>query len=269
MTVSLLKQMMAATALATMAAGPIAAQQSDVAPGAPMTDGYILGTGDVIEVGVVGDTQGASRVQIQTDGSIQLPLIGTIKAGGTSLLQLRAMVVQALKSGGYYTNPAVNVTIVTYASRYVTVLGEVGTPGAVPIDRAYRVSDILARVGGTKASGAKLLKLRRANGQELSLEISKIATGGPDEDPLVAPGDKLFVPTAQTFYISGQVTRAGNYAVDDGLTLRKAIAVAGGLTQLGSNKKVKLIRDGKEIKGYDLEGPIQIGDVIEVGERFF
>ncbi|QGP80137.1 capsular biosynthesis protein [Sphingobium sp. CAP-1] len=252
-----------------MTAGPVAAQQSEMVPGAPMTEGYILGTGDTVEIGVVGDSQPAARVQIQADGSIQLPFIGTIQAGGKSVLQLRGVVAQALKQGGYYTNPAVNVTIVTYASRYVTVLGEVGAPGAVPIDRAYRVSDILARVGGTKTSGAKLLKLTRANGQQMSLDISKIATGGPDEDPLVAPGDKLYVPTAQTFYISGQVSRAGNYAVDDGLTLRKAIAVAGGLTQLGSAKKVKVIRDGKEMKSYDLEGPIQIGDVIEVGERFF
>ncbi|MFC3441157.1 SLBB domain-containing protein [Sphingobium rhizovicinum] len=269
MTVSLLKHMMAATAMLAVTAGPVAAQQQDMVAGTPMTEGYILGTGDVVEIGVVGDSQGPARVQIQTDGSIQLPLVGTIKAGGTSLLQLRGIVADALKRGGYYTNPAVNVTVVTYASRYVTVLGEVGTPGAVPIDRAYRVSDILARVGGTKTSGAKLLKLRRANGQELTLDISKIATGGPDEDPLVAPGDKLFVPTAQTFYISGQISRAGNYPVDDGLTLRKAIAVAGGLTQLGSNKKVKVIRDGKELKNYNLEAPIQIGDVIEIGERFF
>ncbi|WP_292960621.1 SLBB domain-containing protein [Novosphingobium sp. UBA1939] len=269
MNASLLKQVLAATAAAAMGASPVLAQQAPMAPGALMTEGYILGTGDIIEVVVVGDTQGPARVQIQTDGTIQLPLVGTVHAGGTSVLQLRDMIGQALKKGGYYTNPAINVTIVNYASRYVVVLGEVSQPGMVPIDRAYRVSDILARVGGVKTSGAKLLKLRRADGKELSLDISKIAIGGPDEDPLVAPGDKLFVPTAQTFYISGQISRPGNYAVDDGLTLRKALAVAGGLTQLGSNKKVKVIRDGKELKHYDLDAPIQIGDVIEVGERFF
>ncbi|MCJ2180049.1 SLBB domain-containing protein [Novosphingobium album (ex Hu et al. 2023)] len=245
------------------------AQAQPTAEVGAMTNGYVLGPGDVIEVAVVGGSEGPMRVQIQSDGSILLPLIGNVGAGGKTVLQLRDAISSALKSGGFYTTPAVNVTIVTYASRYVTVLGEVAQPGAVPIDRAYRVSDILARVGGIRGSNAKIVKLRRADGAELSLDIAKIATGGPDEDPFVAPGDKIFVPTAQTFYVLGQVGRPGNYPVEDGMTLRKALAVAGGITQLGSMKKVKVTRGGTELKNYDLDAPIEIGDVIEVGERFF
>lgn len=267
MQVKLMKTIAAlASGIACLAMGVAQAQTAPEA--AAMVDGYVLGSGDVIEVAIVGGSEGPMRVQIQTDGSILLPLIGNISAGGKTVLQLRDTIGSALKSGGYYTTPAVNVTIVTYASRYVTVLGEVGQPGAVPIDRAYHVSDILARVGGIR-SGAKIVKIRRAEGTELSLDVAKIATGGPDEDPLVAPGDKIFVPTAQTFYVLGQVGRPGNYPVEDAMTLRKALAVAGGITQLGSKKKIKVTRAGTELKNYDLDAPIQIGDVIEVGERFF
>ncbi|MCT2398408.1 SLBB domain-containing protein [Novosphingobium mangrovi (ex Huang et al. 2023)] len=256
-----------AMGVACLAAG--LAQAQPVPPPPAMAEGYVLGPGDMIEVSVVGGNEGPMRVQIQSDGSILLPLIGNVTAGGKTVLQLRDDISTALQAGGFYTTPAVNVTIVTYASRYVTVLGAVAQPGAVPIERAYHVSDILARVGGVKDGSAKIVKIRRADGTELSLDIAGIATGGPDEDPIVAPGDKIFVPTAQTFYALGQVTRPGNYAVEEGMTLRKALAVAGGLTQLGSKKKVKVIRDGKELEHVGLDDPIEIGDVIEVGERFF
>lgn len=238
------------------------------APLAPL-EGYVLGPGDVVEVSIAGDGQPASRVQIQTDGTIQLALIGSVQASGNTLLALRDRIAAALKAGGYYTNPAVNITIVNFASRYVVVLGDVGQPGTVAMDRAYRVSDILSRVGGVKSGTARVLKLRRATGEELTLDIGQIAMGGPNEDPQVQPGDKLFVPSAQTFYISGQVNRPGTYALDSGLTLRKALAVAGGVTQLGSVKKAKVIRNGKEVKNFDLDAPLELGDVVEVGERFF
>jgi polysaccharide export outer membrane protein len=234
-----------------------------------LAEGYVLGPGDIIEVSVAGDGQVASRVQIQSDGMIQLALIGAVQASGRTVVELRDRIANALKSGGYFTNPAVNITVVNFASRYVVVLGDVNQPGTVPMDRAYHVSDILARVGGVKSGGAKVLKLRRATGEELILDVNLIATGGQNEDPLVQPGDKLFVPSAQTFYISGQVNRPGTYPLDEKLTLRKALAVAGGVTQLGSAKKAKVIRNGKELKNFDLDAPLELGDVVEVGERFF
>lgn len=247
----------------------LAAPQPSADARAVQPEAYVLGPGDSLEISIAGDSQPATRVQIQTDGTIQLALIGSVHAGGLSVVQLRDMITQSLKKGGYYTNPAVNITIVNYASRYVVVLGEVAQPGMVPIDRAYHVSDVLARVGGVKSGGTKIVKLRHATGEEQSLDLDRIATGGPAEDPLVTPGDKLFVPAAQTFYILGQVNRPGNYTVDDGLTLRKALAVAGGVTLLGSKKKIKLVRKGKEYKNVDLDSPVEVGDVIEIGERFF
>ena len=257
-----------------MMTSPLLAQTAPIAkpttgPIAVPNESYVLGAGDIIEITIVGGVEPPMRVEVQADGTIQMAMIGTVQAGGKTLLQLRDAIGQALIRGGFYARPAVNISIVTYASRYVVVLGQVNQPGTVPIDRPYRVSDVLARVGGVKDANVNLLKLRRAAGDELTLDVSAIATGGPKEDPMVAPGDKIFVPEAQTFYISGAVTRPGNYPVEAELTLRKALAIAGGLTQLGSSKKVKVIRNGKELKKYKLDDPIMMDDVIEIGERFF
>ncbi len=249
--------------------GALLAQAKGVAAAAPADADYILGTGDVIEVAVLGRDDYRARVRVQTDGSVQLPLIGSIPATGRTTLQLRDQVRQALRSGGYFSNPVVSVEVTTFSSRYVTVLGEVAQPGLVPIDRGYRVSEIIARVGGVKDTATDAVTLRRANGTEQQLPIVALATGGPAEDPVVNPGDKLFVAQAKSFYIYGQVTAPGNYRLDPDMTLRKAIARGGGLTESGSEKRAKLYRDGQEIKRYKLNDPIQPGDVVVVGERFF
>ncbi len=258
---------------AQTAAGRTAATAPAQAADAPVPTtadtGYILGTGDVIEVTVVGREDYKARVRVQTDGTVALPLIGSLTATGKTTLQLSAEIVKALKAGGYYEKPVISVEIASYSSRYVTVLGEVGSPGLVPIDRAYRVSEILARVGGAKPSAADDVTLRRATGEELTLPIVTLATGGAKDDPYVNPGDKLFLASAKTFYIYGSVAAPGVYKVDTDMSLRKALARGGGLTPSGSEKRVKVFRNGQEMKKVDLNAPVEPGDVVVVGERLF
>ncbi len=241
------------------------------APASPVTlnDGYVLGVGDVVQVSVLGRAEYDVRAQVQTDNTIQLPYIGNISATSKTILQLRDEVRQKLLSGGYYSDPAVNVSVVTYASRYVIVLGEVGSPGIVPIDRAYRMSEIIARAGGSKGGAVDEITLTRANGQIINLSMQAVATSADDADPIVNPGDKVYVAPPKTYYIYGQVASPGNYTIDRGMTLQKAIARSGGLGSLGSIHRITITRDGKEIKKFPLSGVIQDGDVIVIGERFF
>ncbi len=234
-----------------------------------LNDGYVLGPGDVVDVTVLGRAEFNPRVQIQSDGTLQLPFLGTFKAADLTVLQFREKVRRALMAGGFYADPVVNVAVSTYASRYVVVLGEVGQPGLVPIDRSYRVSEILARVGGARDTGSDYITVRRSSGDELKLDLRKIAMGGPEEDPVVNPGDKLYVPKAETYYIYGQINSPGTYKIETNMTLRMALAQGGGLTSMGSEGRVKIYRSGQEIKRFSPSGLIKNGDVIVVGERFF
>ncbi len=256
-----------APAVPPPAAGVTAATPD--ADAGPLSEGYVLGVGDVIEVNLVGRTDFQARVQIQADGTARLPLVGDMRAADRTVLQFREDVHRALIDGGFYTSAQVAVTVATYASRYVTVLGEVGTPGLVPVDRAYHVSEILARVGGTRPTGADEIILRRENGEEITLLIRDVAIGGDATDPIVNPGDKLFVATAAQYFIYGQVNAPGSYKVERSMSLRMALARGGGLTQLGSESRVKVFRDGVELRKFDPSAPIKGGDVIVVGERFF
>jgi polysaccharide export outer membrane protein len=259
--------------LAQLAApGALAAQQSAAPPAqqnaAPDEPDYILGPGDVIEVDILGSSDFKTRARIRSDGTIALPFLKNVAAQGETPTSFAQSVAGSLAGGGYYVSPIVSVEVVSYASRYVIVLGAVGQPGLHPIDRNYRVSEIIARAGGIRDNAADELTLVKATGQELKLGFQGIATGGGDKDPLVAAGDKIFVPLAQNFYIYGQVNAPGEYPLKGEMTLRKAIGRSGGLTASGSDKRISVFRAGQKMK-LELDGPISAGDVIVVGERFF
>ena len=257
---------------APTASAPVAAPAAAAATGgaASLTDGYVLGPGDILEIGVIGRQDYQARVQVQIDGTIQLPLINDVAAANRTVLQLRSEIKAKLVAGGYFTDTAaVAVNIASYASRYITVLGEVGQPGLVPIDRAYHLSEIIARVGGTKPSASDDIVLTHADGGTQTLNLVQVATGSDAQNPLVTPGDRIFIATAPQYYIYGQVNAPGSYRIDRGMSLRMALARGGGLTSQGSERRIKLIRNGEELRGVDPNAPIQPGDTIVVGERFF
>jgi len=261
-----------------MLAVPVAAQTATQSPAqaaapalaAPVTlnDGYVIGVGDVVEIAVLGREEFKPRVQVQVDGTVQLPYLHSVMASNLTVIQLRERVAKLLRDGGYYVDPVVSVTVVSFASRYVTVLGEFAAPGLVPVDRAYRVSEILARAGGAKPSASDELVLRRAGGEEIILPIELLSRGGPADDPMVQPGDKLFIGAAPNFYIYGQVNAPGAYRVERGMTLRMALARGGGLTERGSTNRLSVFRNGKQVR-VTLDAVLQGGDTVVVGERFF
>lgn len=236
---------------------------------APVTDeGYILGAEDVVQVDVLGRSDFSVKSKVGTDGKIQLPLLGAIPASNRTVLQLRNEIRAALQKGGFFTQPIVEVQIASYASRYVTVLGAVATPGLIPVDRAYRLSEILARVGGVRESGADYLTVRTKTG-ERNYAIKDLATGNESLDPFVQPGDKIYSPTADIFYIQGQVKAPGTFRLTPKMTLSMALARGGGITDLGSSSSIKITRNNAEMRVRDLNAEILPNDIIDVGEGWF
>jgi len=230
--------------------------------------GYRIGADDVIEVDVLGQSDFKTRARVRSDGTVTLPYLGNVPVVGETAVSLADKLAAQLRAGGYYAKPIVSVEILGFVSNYVVVLGEVGTAGLQPIDRGYRVSEIIARAGGMKPSAGETVTLTHADGTTEKLIFEKLASGSTSDDPVVKPGDKIFVPTAERFYIYGQVNAPGVYAIRSDMTLRRALGQGGGLTPSGSQKKVKVFRNGEERK-MNLDELLQPGDVIVVGERAF
>jgi polysaccharide biosynthesis/export protein len=257
-----------ATSAQSTSPAPAAAQ-----PTGPVDSGYLLGVGDIVEVSLVGRADFAgSRARIATDGTILLPMIGAVHAADRTVLELADDVRRALIKGQFYSDPVVRAEVVGISSRYATVLGAVGNPGLLPLDRNYRLSEILAKIGGRTGAGADYVLLTRATGGPTErYYINKLASGGGDQDPVVKSGDKIFIPNveAEVFYISGQVNKPGTYPVTEGMTVRRALAEGGGVTENGSENKFKIIRDGKPLKSVKLEDSVKPGDILTFGERLF
>ena len=245
-------------------------------PSAPSTQaaqdaaaGYVLGADDVVEVTVLGQPEFATRARVRANGTIQLPFIGEQKVQGETALSLAPKIAERLRAGGYYAKPVVNIEIASFASRYVVLLGAVAQPGLQPVDRSYRLSEVIARAGGIRETGADFVTLTRADGTQQNYPFEKLAAGGPQDDPAISPGDKIFVPEADLFYIYGQINAPGVYPIRGGeMSVRKAVARGGGFTPAGSAKRIKLFRGGEETKT-DLDAVLKAGDVLVVGERAF
>ncbi|MBI1198445.1 MAG: hypothetical protein GC203_11340 [Phenylobacterium sp.] len=258
--------LVAQTAQAQQATAQSAPSGPTVAEGA--SSAYVLGRDDTIEVSLVGTGGFNARVRVQADGQIQLPLIGKVAAADRTTEEVADDIAKQLKDGGFFSNPIVSVEVVGYASRYVVVLGAVNSPGLVPINRPYHLSEILARVGGVRDGAADYVTVRSEKGDERRILVRDIATGGLEQDPLVAAGDKIYVPNAELFYIYGQVNSPGGYPVTSHMTARQAIASGGGLTESGTDHGLTVNRAGKKMK-IELGDNILPGDVIYVKERLF
>jgi len=237
--------------------------------GSETSSGYILGRDDVIAVGLLGRNDWGGRARVQVDGTIQLPLVGKITAAEKTTSELAEVIRKALQTGGYYADPIVNIEVVSFASRYVTVLGAFGRSGLVPMNRPYRLSELLANVGGVREGAADYIIVRSLDGQEKHYSIRDLATGDLSQDPYVKAGDKLYAPQADLFYVYGAVKAPGVFPITSGeLTLRMALVRAGGVTDQGSDKKAEVTRGGKTLT-LDPTAKILPGDVIFIKEKLF
>ncbi|KAB7648927.1 polysaccharide biosynthesis/export family protein [Polymorphobacter fuscus] len=231
--------------------------------------GYVLGPDDTVQVVVYGQSEFNITTRIKSDGTIVMPLIGSVKAAGRTNLSLAAAITDALTKGGLLKSPIVNVEIMNYLSKSVNVAGKVAQPGIIPLDRPYRVLEALLKAGWVNDAGATYIYLRRPGQEEMRLDVEDLVRGGPDKDLLLRGGDTLFVPDADLAFLTGQINKPGGFAVLPNMTIRQAIAAAGGVTASGSSNKVGLIRGNAKEVDVDTNQIVQKNDVIVVKERLF
>jgi len=272
--------LVAVLAIAMPVASPMAGQGAAAqTPGVPMAppppgpavnpDAYVLGVNDEVEITVFGRSDTKVNTRIAEDGTVTFPFIGNVRARGETPRTLAAMIAGRLKAGGYFTNPIVNVDVKSFISNSVTVFGNVNTPGVLPLDRPLTLAMMIARAGGVRADAATYAVLRHADGQPEQKIYFADLTDVSGSGVSMRPGDTIFVPIADQFFVYGQVNSPGQFAIQTGMTVRQALARAGGPTLGGSEKKVSLYRNGKLMKKIPLDELVQPNDVLRVGERLF
>jgi polysaccharide biosynthesis/export protein len=236
-----------------------------------------MGPGDQISVQVYGEPDMSSTVYVSDGGGISLPLVGTVAVGGLSPVEAAERVEKALKDGQFLNEPHVAITVIQGRSQRVTVLGEVKKPGRYPIDPNTNIFDLLAEAGGIAETGAQVIYIQRrqADGTETRLPIDLKAFGAspPSGSATLQPGDQIFVPVAEKFYIYGEVANPNEYRIEPGMTVTQAIARAGGVTIRGSARRVDIKREDKDHKFNTWRAkpdePVLSNDVIHVKESIF
>jgi len=239
---------------------------------------YKLGAGDTVRITAYNNADLTTEARIAEDGSIPFPLLGRVTLAGLTKSGAEQKLSQQLTEGGFLRQAAINLTVLEYRSQQVSVLGAVGKPGKYPISSATTVLDILAEAGGIAENGSSVVRLVRRNGNgestqhEVDLNRAMVA-GNVEADLAVTNGDVIFVAEQPVFYIYGQVQKPGAYPVKQAMTMRQAIATGGGLTEKGTERRLRVSRKNKsgklEVYRAELTDLVAPGDVLQVKEAWF
>jgi polysaccharide biosynthesis/export protein len=253
---------------------------------APSSPEYVVGAQDVLNVTVFGEADISKRYTVDADGTIDFPFIGRVRAAGQTLRQVQDSLVKKLGSG-FLVNPQIAIEVAEFKSQSIFITGEVRSPGAYPIKGNMTIVEALALAGPTQTASNEVVVVRPKNPAEHSgpllpgngesaettkVNIRDLQSGNFSLNILLQPGDTVFVPKAETFFVTGYVRSPGSFVYEPGMQVLQAIALAGGLTERGSNRGMKIMRtvDGRqETVDAKMTDLIKPGDTIVVRQRFF
>jgi polysaccharide export outer membrane protein len=222
---------------------------------------YTLGPGDEINISALDvEEMKAGPTRIDMQGAIRLPLIGKVQAAGLTPSELESVIKKELKV--YVKEPDVIVTLLTFRSQPVMVLGSVTNPGTHQLEGRKTLFEVISAVGGIKPdAGHKILITRQkewgriplpgciedVTGQFFVAEVSiksVMDAKNPVENVQVKPRDVITVPKGEVIYVVGAVKKAGGFALGDArsMTVLQALAMADGLDKLAAPKNARIMR---------------------------
>ena len=237
-----------------------------------------LGAGDTVRIQVFQNPDLTLETHIQESGDVTYPLVGTVHLAGLTVPQAEKLVSAALKTGGFMQQPQVNITQVQARRKQLSVLGQVLKPGLYTLDFSNtHLSDVLAQAGGIGPGGGDtVIVMGQRQGKPVRQEIDVAAMylqGNTSNDILMAAGDVVYVNRAPVFYIYGEAQRPGSFRIERNMTFMQALATAGGPTQRGTEKQLRVRRQGSDGKWMELTPEltdlVQADDVIFVRESLF
>ncbi|TDG13028.1 polysaccharide export protein [Seongchinamella unica] len=164
---------------------------------------------------------------------------------------LLAAVGQAQEAGGYTLNAGDSIRIYVYGEPDLTFENLlVGQNGRI----SYPFLGELTVAGKTAA------------------QVQQALSDGLKPDYLIDPRVSVSVVKYRPFFVNGEVKRPGGVDFQPGLTLRKAISLAGGFTERANKKRVLVIADNdpaRREQEVNLDYRVQPGDIFTVQDTFF
>jgi polysaccharide export outer membrane protein len=255
---------------------------------------YKIGPDDILRVTVYGHDDLTQTVLVQSDGTFIFPLIGRVKAADSTPPGLASTLASRL-SQGFVRSPQVSVVVQEYRSQRVFVVGEVVRPGPYPLSGRTSLVQVLASAGPTPNAGAEIVVVRpppgsdvrepmlpgqasgkavpgQTHAQVIRITVRDLEAGDLSQNLELLPGDTVFVPQAPKVFVTGEVRNPGAYGHFPGMTARQLISVAGGLTQYGSDGRLRVVRQAQGRSQEDkirLDDPVRPGETLVVRRKLF
>ena len=211
---------------------------------------YELDVGDKITMSVFGHEDLNATLEVRPDGTVDFPLIGVLPVVGKSIEQVDTEITKIL-GRDFLVDPQINIELKESAKLWVTIMGEIRSPGRYALKRDMRIIDLLAESGGlNKDAGSQILVTRRDPGGGVrTILVARDRLFSEENVEANLPlerNDVVTIGSKDYYYIRGEVARPGPYYLESGTTVLKAIAIAGGLTQFGNRRQVELLRQGEK-----------------------
>jgi polysaccharide biosynthesis/export protein len=221
---------------------------------------YVLGPEDQIIIRAFHVEEVSDKtIQVGGDGYINLPMVGRIKVAGLTVSGLEQGLTERLQ--GFVRDPQVSVFIAEFRSQPVSVVGAVNSPGVVQLRGRKDLVEVIALAGGLKAEAGNTITITRelSRGQ-IPLASSTVDSSGkfsvahvnlhdvmtarnPQDNITIETNDVIMIPKAQMLYVVGEVQKPGAYVLNerDSVSVLQAVSLAGGLTQMASAKRAKIL----------------------------
>ena len=157
--------------------------------------------GDFVELKISGvpveeQQQVNNSYTVDANGSINLPYINKVKAGGVTPAQLAAAIEGAYRAAKIYTSPTITV-VMQPSTRFVNVGGAVRTPTRVPFTEDMTLLDAINAAGGFN-DFADQKRVRVLRGSKVTVYDVRKFRRDPSKDVNLQPGDRVEVP--QSFF---------------------------------------------------------------------
>src|SRR5262245_26063455 len=160
-----------------------------VSASAPGSTAYKIGPQDVLDISVFKAPELARQVQVADAGTVNLPLVGEIRAAGKTAQEVEHDLAKKL-GAKYMQSPQVTVYVKEYNSQRVTVEGAVKKPGVHTLKGRTSLLQFIAMSGGLDAvSDSAVVVFRRTDGKRYAarFDIDEIRAGRA-EDPTIMAG---------------------------------------------------------------------------------
>lgn len=156
---------------------------------------YRIGAQDLLEISVFGVDELKHQARVNSNGLINVPLVGSVMAGGRTIPELERDLATRYAEG-YLQNPQVSIFVKEYTSQRVTLEGAVKKPGIYPLTGRTTLLQAIAMAEGLDefADLEGVVLFRHVNGERMAAAFDMAAVRrGAMPDPQIYGDDVIVI----------------------------------------------------------------------------